>query len=94
MLLMPFLAPSQNLVPNAAFEHHEGCPGANDHYSLRFVDSWSAPDWQDSSGYSFTHSPDFFHACAKEKFGQPGNFLGTQAPAAGNGYAERNRHRN
>lgn len=78
---------SQNLVPNPGFERHSDCPVGDTHFPLQFVKDWKANKWKDSNSYEFTHSPDFFHKCAKEKYGQPNNFHGKQPPFEGDGYA-------
>ncbi len=87
LFLFPLITSAQNLVPNPGFESHEGCPDDKTNFPLKFVKDWEAQDYEDSSGYSFTHSPDFFHRCAKNRYGQPHNFLGTEKPYKGSGYA-------
>lgn len=87
IILAPFSALSQNLVPNPGFEKHDGCPKPNHHFPLQYVVDWTSPAWKDSSGYTIAHTPDFFHQCAQEKFHVPKNFMGSQTPHKGQGYA-------
>ena len=87
LLVFPFFGMPQNLVPNGSFENYSDCPKTIDNFPLQYLADWSAPDWKDSTGYSYTHSPDFFHTCAKGKYSQPNNFLGHQRPFQGQGYA-------
>lgn len=77
---------AQNLVPNGSFEEREGCPHSNDHFSLKYLKNWTAPEWKDSGGYSITHTPDYFHSCSEGKYHQPKNFMGSQTPRDGKGY--------
>lgn len=87
LMLAPFYAHSQNLVPNPGFEERNGCPKPDDHFPLQYVLNWTSPAWKDSGGYTISHTPDFFHKCAQEKFHVPRNFMGTQKPYKGQGYA-------
>ena len=85
--ITPLPAFSQNLVPNHSFENRTGCPEPSDHFPLQYLSHWQSPPWQDSAGYTITHTPDFFHQCAKSKFHVPRNFMGTQEAHHGKGYA-------
>ncbi len=87
MILAPYFAHGQNLVSNPGFEERNGCPKADDHFPLQYVMDWTSPTWKDSGGYTITHTPDFFHQCADGKFSVPRNFMGSQSPYEGQGYA-------
>jgi hypothetical protein len=75
LVLIPFGAFTQNLVPNASFEQLSTCP-----------DNWEqvghAIGWS-----SYRSSPDLFNACSPgTSFSVPSNLFGTVAAAEGAGY--------
>ncbi len=86
--LLGFSTPSgaQNLVPNGSFEEREGCPQPGDHFPAKYLKHWTAPAWKHQDGYTITQTPDFFHSCSEGKYGQPKNFIGSEAPLEGDGY--------
>ena len=70
----------QNLVPNPSFEEYSQCPFSTSGIYEGFVDNW----------YSWSESPDFFHACSNDIdgfAGVPENAFGYQNPMSGDGYA-------
>ncbi len=87
LLISMVPALSQNLVPNPGFEDFSDCPEGDSNFPLQFVKEWKNTKWKDSTSYKFTHSPDFFHKCAAQKYSQPNNFYGQQPPFEGQGYA-------
>lgn len=70
------IAWAQNLVKNPSFENYENCP--SDYGSLmKDVNDWYQPSYGTS---------DYFNNCSG-KMGTDKNFIGSQAPFDGNGYA-------
>jgi len=79
LIILPFFAKSQNLVPNPSFEEYLECPFSTAELQNQVI------DW-----YSWQESPDFFHACSNEIegfAGVPENALGYQWPITGEAYA-------
>ncbi len=76
MVFMVNLSLGQNLVKNPSFEDYENCP--SDYGSLmKDVTGWYQPSYGTS---------DYFNVCSG-KMGTDKNFIGSQAPYDGNGYA-------
>jgi hypothetical protein len=79
ILLLPFIANSQNLVPNPSFEEYLACPYSGTEFHSQVV------NW-----YSWQGTPDYFHVCSNdiEGFvGVPINSLGNQFPIMGEAYS-------
>ncbi len=88
LLLLPFCAVGQNLVPNPSFEDYKACPTAISaidyspgYTSFPWVQGWVSP-LQKSS-------PDYFNACAAANTGAqtPLTAFGYQQPRTGDAYA-------
>lgn len=80
LLVLPFCAVAQNLVPNGNFEDYTQCP-----YTISQINY--ATGW--SSLISNT-TPDYFSSCTPSlstTVSVPNNILGYQQPASGNRYA-------
>lgn len=67
---------AQNLIPNGDFEEISECPD-----NLDQIDR--APPWRNPTA----GSPDLFNICNDSVVGVPSNFIGTQPPQSGSGYA-------
>jgi len=79
ILLAPFIAVGQNLVPNPSFEEYLECPYSTAELQNQVV------DW-----YSWQETPDFFHPCSDDIdgfAGVPDNAWGYQLPITGDAYA-------
>jgi hypothetical protein len=76
LIILPFFANSQNLVPNPSFEEYSSCP-----WSSTELHS-SCNDW-----YSFAETPDYFNACSAFMAGVPTNAWGYQDAKHGVAYA-------
>jgi hypothetical protein len=77
LCLLPFIAGSQNLVPNDAFEVYSTCP-----VGLGSGGPMQCTPWTSPSG-----SADYFNVCADPAFcGIPVNFQGYQNAHSGSGY--------
>jgi hypothetical protein len=79
LLLLPFFAQSQNLVPNPSFEEYTQCPWSSTELHAH------CNDW-----YSWNESPDYFNACSNDiggNVGTPNNAWGYQWPISGVAYA-------
>jgi len=79
LLLLPFFANSQNLVPNPSFEDFVNCPQSTGELHQQVVDwiSWSL-------------TPDYFQVCNNDGLGTagvPNNAIGSQNPISGDAYA-------
>jgi hypothetical protein len=72
LIILPFFANSQNLVPNWSFEEYSECP---DNISID-ISIELAIGWQ-----SFRVTPDYFNACSSSGSGVPVNALSSYAPA-------------
>lgn len=70
---------SQNLIPNAGFEHITECPIKEgiDGQIYRAIGWFSAN----------RATPDLFHVCNHTNVGVPKNYMGSQSPFAGDAYA-------
>jgi hypothetical protein len=79
LILLPFFANSQNLVPNPSFEEYTQCPWSSTELNAH------CNDW-----YSWSESPDYFNACSNDiggVAGIPSNVWGYQWPITGVAYA-------
>jgi len=63
LIILPFFANSQNLVPNWSFEEYDDCP-------TNIGQIQNAIGWM-----SFRLSPDYFNACNDEYVGVPENYI-------------------
>lgn len=79
LILIPFFASAQNLVPNGNFETYTTCPGSSTASGIHYCTGWSS--------MITNTSPDFFHTCSQFNTGIPLNNFGYQQSASGNGYA-------
>ena len=75
-LLGPFQLVSQNLIPNAGFEHNNGCPTKDSHFAT-LAKGWLNP----TSG-----TPDYYHSCGSENYKTPKNQYGIIKPYNGDAY--------
>ncbi len=67
---------TQNLIPNAGFEHNNGCPKHTSH-SATLAKGWRNP----TNG-----SPDYYHICGSEKYTTPKNQYDIKKPYGGIAY--------
>ena len=74
-----FSALSQNLIPNAGFEHNVACP--QNYNQISKARGWSNP----TKG-----SPDYYNACGNDDYSVPKNRYGTKESFNGIGYAALN----
>lgn len=79
VVLTPYAAVAQNLVPNAGFEAFLTCPG----YFSDTPAALRVPHWY-SAGRG---TPDHFHACSRGEADVPYNWAGVADAFEGEGYA-------
>ena len=72
LLLLPFIATAQNLVPNGSFEAYTKCPGSYSRQAAEF----NVPGWRSIS----TGSPDYFNTCSEGEAAVPYNWAGVSDP--------------
>jgi len=67
---------SQNLIPNAGFEHKNDCPTRQSH-SVILAKGWTNP----TKG-----TPDYYHSCGDKDYKTPKNQYGIKKPYHGDSY--------
>jgi gliding motility-associated-like protein len=89
MLLLPFTASSQNLVPNPGFDNINACPNSAGaiSYDPTYTNFPFIPGWINPVNAGL--SPDAFHFCATPNTGVhvPESDWGYQKPRSGDGFA-------